>query len=197
MRPAKLCFAFPLPQLPPEQTQPLPQGGLAFPSESRVDSFTSYPVAACVSDHSLACERIPQTKKIKTPRAAAPAAACVAGRSTGQHMLPQPPSVQTATASPPQNHKNKKRINTRLPRRRAGSRLSSGATAPNERSSARPAQRIKPSTLTPSCRHSVAARRRMTTPVVAPRSGFYPPPNLRGGGGFFCGWTGSRCGRGG
>ena len=27
MRPAKLRFAFPLPQLPPEQTQPLPQGG--------------------------------------------------------------------------------------------------------------------------------------------------------------------------
>ena len=30
-RPAKLRFAFP----PPEQTQPLPQGGLAFPPESR------------------------------------------------------------------------------------------------------------------------------------------------------------------
>ena len=40
----------------------------------------------------------------------------------------------------------------------------------------------------------VVARRRMTTPVVAPRSGLNPPPNLRGGGGFFCGWTGSRCG---
>ena len=53
---------------------------------------------------SRACERIPQTKKIKTPRAAAPAAACVAGRSTGQHMLPQPPSEQTATAPP---HKTK------------------------------------------------------------------------------------------
>ena len=45
MRPAKLCFAFPLPQLPPEQTQPLPQGGLAFPSESREDSFTPSPAA--------------------------------------------------------------------------------------------------------------------------------------------------------
>ena len=30
----------------------------------------------------------------------------------------------------------------------------------------------------------VVARRRMTTPVVAPRSGLNPPPNLRGGGGI-------------
>ena len=45
MRPAKLRFAFPLPQPPPEQTQPLPQGGLAFPSESREDSFTPSPAA--------------------------------------------------------------------------------------------------------------------------------------------------------
>ena len=44
MRPAKLRFAFPLPQSPPEQTQPLPQGGLAFPSELRGNSFTPSPV---------------------------------------------------------------------------------------------------------------------------------------------------------
>ena len=54
--------------------------------------------------------------------------------------------------------KNKKRINPRLPRRRAGSRRSSGVTAPNDRSRGRPAQRIKiPKTLTP----------RAVTPVAA------------------------------
>ena len=44
MRPAKLRFAFPLPQPPPEQTQPPPQGGLAFPSKLQGNSFTPSPV---------------------------------------------------------------------------------------------------------------------------------------------------------
>ena len=42
-----------------------------------------------------------------------------------------------------------KRISPRLPRRRAGSRRSSGVTAPNGRSGARPAQRIKTPKLKP------------------------------------------------
>ena len=61
MRPAKLCFAFPLPQLPPEQTQPLPQGGLAFPSESREDSFTPSPAANTCSRNN------PQNKRQQHP----------------------------------------------------------------------------------------------------------------------------------
>ena len=52
MRPAKLRFAFPLPQPPPEQTQPPPQGGLAFPSESREDSFTPSPAGGAPAGQS-------------------------------------------------------------------------------------------------------------------------------------------------
>ena len=98
-----------------------------------------------LTSRAAAPEHVKQSpkQKIKAPRAAAPAAACVAGRSTGQHMPPQQLSKQTATAPPPTKPKNKKRINPRLPRRRAGSRRSSGVTAPNGRSNARPAQRIK------------------------------------------------------
>ena len=80
-----------------------------------------------------------------TPRAAAPAAACVAGRSRGQHMPPQQPSKQTATAP----HKTKK---GKQKAHQYSSRRSSGVTAPNGRSSARPAQRIKtPNPPNPSC----------------------------------------------
>ena len=95
------------------------------------------------------------------------------------------PSKQTATTPP---HKTKKRINTRLPRRRAGSRRSSGVTAPNERSLA--CERIplrhrsnlqrkkqKPTPLVPST--PVVARRRMTTPVVNTRPTPEQPPKKK------------------
>ena len=91
---------------------------------------------------------------------------------------PQRPSEQTTTAP----HKTKKRINPRLPRRRAGSRRSSGVTAPNGCScgqhtpdtGATPKKKTK--TNPPRAISPEVARRRMTTPVVAPRSGLNPPP---------------------
>ena len=64
----------------------------------------------------------------------------------------------------------KKRINPRrvAPERVKESPFDTGATSK---------EKTKTNPLVPST--PVVARRRMTTPVVAPRSGFYPP-NLRG-----------------
>ena len=84
-----------------------------------------------------------------TPRAAAPPAAAVVWPV---HRPTHAPATTLKTNSNSASHKNKKRINPRLPRRRAGSRRSSGVTAPNGRSCARPAQRIKsPNPPNPSC----------------------------------------------
>ena len=60
------------------------------------------------------------------------------------HRPTHAPATTLKTNSNSAPHKNQKRISPRLPRRRAGSRRSSGVTAPNGRSCARPAQRILP-----------------------------------------------------
>ena len=69
MHPAKLRFAFPLPQPSPEQTQPPPQGGLAFPPEFQGNSFTLSPVVnTCFRNGSQSNrKRIPQTKNLLVP----------------------------------------------------------------------------------------------------------------------------------
>ena len=100
MRPAKLRFAFPLPQPPPEQTQPLPQKPCLRASKLQGNSFTPSPVVKRWPPQRLPVQPQKNPPIPLTPRAAAPAAACMAGRSRGQHMLPQQPSKQTATAPP-------------------------------------------------------------------------------------------------
>ena len=148
-------------------------------------------VAVCVSDHSRACERIPQSPQ--TPRAAAPAAACVAGRSTGQHMLPQPPSVQTTTTPKPSSFRNLRRKagmpshwrECEAPLRRtqrdgADETILSHpllwSTSLRHRSNLQ-RKKQKPTLLVPST--PVVARRRMTTPVVNTRPTPEQPPRKK------------------
>ena len=97
------------------------------------------PEAACVSDHSCGQPMLPQ-QALKTNSNSAPPLCVVPKLRLGMRPAklrfafppPQRPSEQTTTAP----YKTKKRINPRLPRRRAGSRRSSGVTAPNGRSRA-------------------------------------------------------------
>ena len=115
------------------------------------------PAAGRGAIHSRACERIPQNKKIKAPRAAAPAAACVAGRSTGQHMLPQSPSVQTTTTPKPSSFRN-------LRHQAAHPTGVAAALSRSDCTGGAALAKFQGNFFTP-------------TPVVAPRSGLNPPKN--------------------
>ena len=135
-------------------------------------------VAACVSDHSRACERIPlrhrsnlqrknknQPPCVPLPRrhawlAGPPANTCSRGRPAQRIKPPTPnplvPSTPEPVKAPPKPKKSKPLVQP-LPRRHAWLAGPPANTCPRNRPQSKRQQRPPHKTKNPSCRHSVAA----------------------------------------